>query len=574
MKRIFFLLFLAIAIMVLAGFNLYDLRERIISQFVSRTNLEISNEIQNKKNALLAMAIAMRSQKSISSDTSMLLEHYTQYKNIWFRIYQKDRLLLAVPKERGCTKELFMLKRYGSEVTVDCFGAHLSAFAPKKDGKVLEVIGHFNSIWQNLLRLGVHSAVLLDPTFYSNVVHVNKAIQGYKILQKVPDKEIFLRLQELSLRNLLQKSGWVDKDGWILAAYPVFNRYHSPIVWIVFGQQREKILGRLIDAEILGRIVLLFLLVFVSVVGAVIWYLRTQNALQMRQHRYYRQILNTLQEVVLITDGEKILFANEIFHKYFPHPKKLQDLFQNCCSCYEFQEGKGLVEQECEPQQWLPKLLKNQEHPLYVKIGANEQERIFKLKVNKVDKDYAIIFFDVTKEFIQQKELLDMAIKDPLTGLYNRRYFNQLLQEAIVRSGFTGEFLLLGVLDVDNFKRFNDLYGHDVGDQVLRLVAKAIREHFRKSDLFFRLGGDEFAIITSTKSVEAVLSHYEELRRHIESLQIPGIDDKVTVSIGVAQYQEGESLDDFFKRADEALYASKRAGRNAITFFKGTTDDR
>ncbi len=561
------------AIVVLVILNIFALKERIIAQFVAQTNLEISNEIQNKKNALLAMAITMRTHQFIPADTSSLLERYTQYKNIWFRIYRKDRLLLAIPKERGCTKELFWPKEYQSEVTVDCFGAHLSAFVPQGSEKKLEVIGHFNSIWQNLFNLGVHSAILLDPAYYSYATHVERSIQNFKILQEDQDREIFQRLEKISLQNLLHRKKSIEKDGWILAAYSVLNAKKEPVVWIVFGQQREKILGKVIDAEILWRIFLLFLLVLSAIAGVVIWYLRFKDALQIRQHRYYRQILNTLQEVVLITDGERILFANQIFHRYFSGFKKLSDLFQNCCSCYEFEEGRGLVAQNCDPKEWIPKLLENREYPLYVKINMDEKERIFKLKANRVDGDFAIVFFDVTKEFLQQQELLDMAMKDPLTGLYNRRYFDQLVQEAILRANFVHEYLLIGVLDVDNFKHFNDRYGHDIGDQVLRVVAKAMKEHFRKSDLFFRLGGDEFAIVTPTKSVEAVLAHYEELRKDIESLQIPGIEDKVSVSIGVAQYKKGESLDRFFRRADEALYISKKAGRNTIT-FKGVEDDR
>ena len=573
MRRIVLLILPLMAIAVLVILNIDALRERIITQFVDQTDREISNEIQNKKSALLAMAITMHTQKAPSIDTSLLLERYTQYKNIWFRIYQEGKLLFALPKERGCTKELFWPKEYQSDVTVDCFGAHLSAFVPQGPTRVLEVIGHFNSIRQNLMRLGVHSAVLLDPAYFSYVTHVHRAIQNYKILQKDRDEEIFSRLQKLSLQRFLHRKGWIEEDGWILAAYPVYNTQKKPVVWIVFGQQRESIVGKVIDAQIVWRIFLLLLLVLTAIAGAILWYLRFKDALQLRQHRYYRQILNTLQEVVLITDGERIVFVNEIFHRYFPRPERLENLFHNCCSCYEFQEGRGLVEQECEPKQWLPKLLQNPEHPLYVKIQTDGKERIFKLKVSRVEKDYAIIFFDVTKEFVQQQALLDMAMKDPLTGLYNRRYFDQLLQEAILRANFAGEYLLLGILDIDNFKHFNDRYGHDIGDQVLRLVAKAIKEHFRKSDLFFRLGGDEFAIVTSTKSIEAVLAHYEELRQDVWSMQIPGVEDKVSVSIGVAQYQEGESVESFFKRADEALYASKKRGRNTIT-FKGVTNDR
>jgi len=192
---------------------------------------------------------------------------------------------------------------------------------------------------------------------------------------------------------------------------------------------------------------------------------------------------------------------------------------------------------------------------------------IFQVKANKIaPHEYSVIFSDITEEYLRLEELKKMAVRDPLTGVYNRYLFEKIAQEMISESEIFGTELLFVMIDIDYFKRINDTYGHDKGDEVLKEIAAIIRRHFRTNDPIIRIGGEEFLIIVQTKSIERIIQILEELKYDIEHHRFEGIEEKVTISIGVAKYHSGESVEELYKRADEALYESKAAGRNKITY--------
>ncbi|KRD26358.1 hypothetical protein ASE36_20600 [Rhizobium sp. Root274] len=161
--------------------------------------------------------------------------------------------------------------------------------------------------------------------------------------------------------------------------------------------------------------------------------------------------------------------------------------------------------------------------------------------------------------------LTRQALLDPLTGAYNRRQFQKRLNAAWAASQ-QGAFLL--VFDIDHFKRINDAYGHDVGDDVLRAIVELTQSVKRPEDELFRLGGEEFALLLPKATPELALQIGEAVRRRVESDPlIPHRDSAVTVSIGVAGKQIAEGADRWYKQADLALYAAKRKGRNRVVYF-------
>ena len=165
----------------------------------------------------------------------------------------------------------------------------------------------------------------------------------------------------------------------------------------------------------------------------------------------------------------------------------------------------------------------------------------------------------------QNRELEILTLIDPLTGAYNRRYFSRMLEEMIYEyARFQKKFALL-LFDVDNFKSINDNYGHDVGDEVLVELSNQIRRHIRKNDHFFRIGGEEFALIVSpVEGLEDVVKKAESLRESIARQSFgPGL--KVTISIGVSIYKDGDDSVSLFKRVDSYLYRSKKRGKNITT---------
>ena len=161
------------------------------------------------------------------------------------------------------------------------------------------------------------------------------------------------------------------------------------------------------------------------------------------------------------------------------------------------------------------------------------------------------------------QQLRQMADTDGLTGIANRRTFDEALERELSRAARSGEEVSLVLLDIDHFKRLNDVHGHQVGDDVLRRVARAIADATRRYDLAARYGGEEFAVILPRTPREDAAMVAERLRRR--GVDAPG-DPGCTVSAGVATYpHDAADPATLIVRADEALYASKHAGRDRLT---------
>ena len=160
----------------------------------------------------------------------------------------------------------------------------------------------------------------------------------------------------------------------------------------------------------------------------------------------------------------------------------------------------------------------------------------------------------------------EMAHRDELTGIHNRRHLMEVLEQETGRCSRGAKAFCLCLFDIDHFKQTNDHHGHLAGDQVLREVAQLINRHIRQIDCFGRYGGEEFLLIMPQTRVEGAAFKAEQLRQAVAALTFPEISDQfsVTLSAGVAEYHEGESAPDSLRRADEALYRAKSAGRNQV----------
>lgn len=190
--------------------------------------------------------------------------------------------------------------------------------------------------------------------------------------------------------------------------------------------------------------------------------------------------------------------------------------------------------------------------------------RASKLEVNLTETSREL---DIIRESLNKAE--QRANTDTLTGLPNRRALDEFLRASQAAAMETGEPLSVLLIDIDRFKKFNDNFGHGVGDQVLRLMAKALRDGVREKDLPARYGGEELIAVLPGTDLAACSAVAERIRRSVAECQItrrstgdilPGI----TVSVGVAQFRPGESMTQFLERCDGALYLAKRTGRNRV----------
>ncbi|WP_281951385.1 sensor domain-containing diguanylate cyclase [Nitrosophilus kaiyonis] len=162
----------------------------------------------------------------------------------------------------------------------------------------------------------------------------------------------------------------------------------------------------------------------------------------------------------------------------------------------------------------------------------------------------------------------NLSMIDPLTQVYNKRKFNNILEKEIERAKRYNEPLSLILFDIDNFKNINDKYGHLTGDIVLKSIIDSVKSNIRKIDILSRIGGDEFAIIVPNTNIENSINLARKLNSDIEKIKIKNIKEKISCSFGVAEYKKNENFTDFFKRADNALYKSKKEGKNRISFIK------
>jgi diguanylate cyclase (GGDEF)-like protein len=172
------------------------------------------------------------------------------------------------------------------------------------------------------------------------------------------------------------------------------------------------------------------------------------------------------------------------------------------------------------------------------------------------------------------RQLEEISVRDVLTGLYNRRYFQDRLEQEFNRGLRHHRPVSVVMVDIDHFKRVNDTYGHPVGDEVLRSVARLLLEHTRTIDIAGRYGGEEFSIVLPETAPAEALRVAERLRERVEATVLHRLEREgvaaeslhCTISVGVASYAgEGyASPADFLKAADDALYAAKHAGRNRV----------
>jgi diguanylate cyclase (GGDEF)-like protein len=223
---------------------------------------------------------------------------------------------------------------------------------------------------------------------------------------------------------------------------------------------------------------------------------------------------------------------------------------------------------------WQARIVVGDRRPLYIIVMSSNYERghliealdsgadDFIGKPPAADELYARLRA-AARLTTMQRDLINMASTDPLTGAQNRRAFFRAAGEACERAE-NGAALSAIMMDIDHFKKINDVYGHDVGDVVLRGVATESAKV--EGGVFGRLGGEEFAMLLEGRDTHEAQVVAEALRALMISLGFPSVkgEVKVTCSFGVAEFQPGDSVDTMLKRADLALYEAKTGGRNRV----------
>ncbi len=174
---------------------------------------------------------------------------------------------------------------------------------------------------------------------------------------------------------------------------------------------------------------------------------------------------------------------------------------------------------------------------------------------------------DMSRHKADEEVINNVAVTDPLTGLKNRRFLDAVLEKEMARANRYNLKMSVIMIDLDHFKLVNDTYGHPVGDQVLIRTAEITKYSLRRSDVIARLGGEEFIILLPETDVFGAFIVAEKIRKALEAEEHP-VAGRITASFGIAERYRDESINDLYKRVDDALYLAKERGRNRVAVFE------
>ncbi len=281
-----------------------------------------------------------------------------------------------------------------------------------------------------------------------------------------------------------------------------------------------------------------------------------------------RKFLDYQDNIVVLTNGEKLLFANKSLFK-FTGIKDLESfLKQYSCICDLFIENEDvfhLKKMKDSEDNWISSLLHLNESDRVVAIKNKERElHIFTVNINSYEHDmFLITFTDISENFFDKIRFKQNSLIDTLTGSYNREFFNEHIHKIIESHQKQNYKTGIIMLDIDLFKDVNDTYGHDVGDTILKQVSNILKNHIRSTDAIIRWGGDEFIIIAEIMNLEGLQTLAEHLRSQIGQFQFDSVDT-LSCSFGITIHNPGVPVKQTLKNADTALYKAKENGKNRV----------
>lgn len=275
-------------------------------------------------------------------------------------------------------------------------------------------------------------------------------------------------------------------------------------------------------------------------------------------------IIDTIESAVFVVDNNfDVKKANKKGQKLYEEIEEISSIFKgdNEKKFSNFEEIISILKESFEEKKGI-----RRKKIKIVIDGESNKSFYFYLTTEVYTREnmdyFLIILDDITSLERSRKKLEDLSIKDSLTSLFNRRYIYRTLKQEINRvKRFNREFTIL-MIDIDDFKVINDTYGHIKGDEVLKEMSEILLINLRNIDVLGRYGGEEFMVILPETNSNEAYFVAERMRRAIEKTKIKEL--QLTISIGVAQYINGEEYKATIERADKGLYEAKRTGKNKV----------
>ncbi len=280
-------------------------------------------------------------------------------------------------------------------------------------------------------------------------------------------------------------------------------------------------------------------------------------------------IIDAQSNMIMTRSHDELLKVNKAFLEFFNVDSL--DAFKAEHSCisefFEIDEQEDYLQPMVEQMSWVTYVQRNPLKTHKVKITKNDVDYIFMVdaKLTTLHGIYRVVitFSDVSDMEFERRTLVTEATTDPLTQVANRLKFETILEKQIeLANRYKNSFCLI-MFDVDNFKKVNDVYGHIVGDLVLKELAKCVKNNIRKSDTIARWGGEEFVVILPHTKLVTGVKIAQKLRSQIEALEVVDAP-KFTCSFGISEYKKHQSIETFMHSVDTKLYEAKRSGKNCV----------
>lgn len=555
--------------------------------------------IEHKQKATMAISLSLSKgnlihtilQNRAKNSSSLRLESLVQelkantnYQNVWIHILDERGVSILrswtnstqkeTPSRRAEIQDLLKKPRPLSMIDIDSYTLAFKAIVPvynKSDILLgfVETITHINSISKELEKSGYDSLVLVDKSYESTLTNTvtQSFLDGYYVANFSPKRELMKLISDIGIQKSTQIESYLLDTHSFLTSYTLKDSHNMPLAYFILikdiesftYKEKNDFLLLLKQFMIAGSIIL--------AVVTLLFFRRYQK--MQREHKYLQNVLNTSSEIIIIINEEKILDVNQAFLDFFDDYNSLDEIRNSTLSISDFFiQEKGYISHSKSNRaliktiQDVPKRLRK------VKLFHKDKVSIFTINVQRLlsvdEMAYTLTLTNITEIEEYKVKLEQLSQTDALTGIRNRHYFIEHINKEIARTiRYKKPFSLL-MLDIDHFKNINDTYGHDIGDIALVAFTERVTSLVRSTDTFCRYGGEEFMIIIPESSLLEAQLTAQRIRKKVAKLDIEEVGH-ITISIGVTQLQEKESVESILKRVDEALYLSKESGRNRVT---------
>jgi len=283
-----------------------------------------------------------------------------------------------------------------------------------------------------------------------------------------------------------------------------------------------------------------------------------------------KRILDTQKSIIVITNGKKILDVNQTFLDFLGYESltAFKKRYRCICDCFIEHESYFHLGKVPKEMLWIEYLehIPTKDQVVLIQDQSAKECSLAISYSDYQDDYYVLTFNDISGTMKEQIMLQKKVIIDPMTQTYNREFFTSNIDRIIQDIHQNGRELGVVFFDIDHFKKINDTFGHNVGDEVLKELVRRVGESIREDDYLIRWGGEEFIVLITTQSINKAHKVAKHLRSTVEHHHFKEVEH-ITCSFGVTLLKRNEDIYKAIKRSDDALYTSKENGRNQVTLL-------